>query len=352
MKWLLLLGVVGCSSPDPFEPRVLPFGPFDVGPGEEVTTQCVQITLHNEQDLFINSIELATGPGFHHSNWFYIPETTFRGEDGTYTCTDRDFSEPVAALFGGVLFAQSTQHERELQQFPEGVVIRVPARSKLVTQIHLLNSSEQVQHLEPAITLTPIADASVTTTLSAISFQNHALALPPNMQSKFTVECDLAPHHESMLGGPPDFKIYYGLGHYHELGTGGDRGDHRVRRQHAGVLDGESGRRCDGRPDRSGVRDDRVLPAAVLVRVLQSARVDGAVGQRRSGDVRVPGVLGLPAQLGWRRQHRAGAREPDPGWQPDAVHEQLYGVREPGNPVIAKRAALRADLRGVDPARA
>lgn len=220
MKWLLLLGVVGCSSPDPFEARVLPFGPFEVGPGEEVTTQCVQITLHNEQDLFINSIDLATGPGFHHSNWFYIPENTFRGEDGTYTCTDRDFSEPVAALFGGVLFAQSTQHERELQHFPEGVVIRVPARSKLVSQIHLLNSSEEVQHLEPSITLTPIPDASVTTTLSAISFQNHALALPPNMQSKFTVECDLGAQHEAMLGVPPDFKIYYGLGHYHELGTG------------------------------------------------------------------------------------------------------------------------------------
>lgn len=220
MKWLVLFGVIGCSSPDPFEARVLPFGPFEVGPGEEVTTQCVQITLHNEQDLFINSVELATGPGFHHSNWFYIPENTFRGEDGTYTCTDRDFSEPVAALFGGVLFAQSTQNERERQQFPEGVIIRVPARSKLVTQIHLLNSSEQVQHLEPVITLTPIAETSVTTTLSAISFQNHALALPPNMQSKFTVECDLAPQHETMLGGPPDFKIYYGLGHYHDLGTG------------------------------------------------------------------------------------------------------------------------------------
>ncbi len=95
----------------------------------------------------------------------------------------------------------------------------MPARSKLVTQIHLLNSGEETLRLAPQITLQPIPEADVTTILSAISFQNHALALPPNMQSRFTVECDLAPQHESMLGRAPDFKIYYGLAHYHELGT-------------------------------------------------------------------------------------------------------------------------------------
>lgn len=217
---LVVVGLLGCAGSDPESAeRVLPFGPFDVAPGQEVTTQCVQITLHNEHDLFVNSIDLQTGPGFHHSNWFFIPESTFRGDDGTYTCSDRDFSEPVAALFGGVLFAQSTQNPHETQQFPEGVIIRIPARSKLVTQIHLLNSTEDPIHLEPAITLRPIPESAVTTVLSAISFQNHALALPPNMESKFTVECDLTEQHQMKLGRDPDFQIFYGLGHYHELGT-------------------------------------------------------------------------------------------------------------------------------------
>jgi hypothetical protein len=212
--------LVGCtSSPDPFAARVHEFGPFEIAPGEEETDTCVQITLHNDDYLFINKVDLETGPGFHHSNWFFVPEHVFRGDDGAFLCDDRDFNEPVAAIFGGVLFAQSTQAVREVQQFPEGLAVKVPPNSKLVAQIHLLNSSEAPLTIRPSITLQPMPEREVTTTLSAISFQNQALALPPNMQSKFTVECDLAPDHQRFFGSDPDFKIYYGLAHYHELGT-------------------------------------------------------------------------------------------------------------------------------------
>lgn len=213
------IAILGCANPDPFEARTFAFGPFDVAPGEEVTGTCVQVTLHNDDYLYINKVDLETGPGFHHSNWFFVPEHVFRGEDGAYHCDDRDFNEPVAAIFGGVLFAQSTQAAREVQQFPDGVVVKVPPNSKLVTQIHLLNSGETTLRIEPQITIDPIPEADVTTTLAGISFQNQALALPPNMQSKFTVECDLTEDHERLTGRAPDFKIYYGLAHYHELGT-------------------------------------------------------------------------------------------------------------------------------------
>src|SRR5689334_6479576 len=123
----LLLIVCACGNdgtgadagPQPWglEKREFEFGPFDLDPGEEITSACVQITLHNDEYIYINSVELTTGPGFHHSNWFFVPETTFPGEDGTYTCRDRDFNEPVAAVFGGVLFAQSTQSPHEVQKF-------------------------------------------------------------------------------------------------------------------------------------------------------------------------------------------------------------------------------------------
>jgi hypothetical protein len=53
-----------------------------------------------------------------------------------------------------------------------------------------------------------------------MSFQNMAIALPPRATSRFTVECDLAPRHEALLGRPVDFKIYYALPHYHGLGAG------------------------------------------------------------------------------------------------------------------------------------
>jgi hypothetical protein len=214
-----VIAFVGCASPDAFAPQTYAFGPFDVAPGQEVTSTCVQITLNNDDYLYINSVDLETGPGFHHSNWFFVPEHVFRGDDGAYECKDRDFNEPVAAIFGGVLFAQSTQAIRETQQFPSGVVIKIPPNSKLVTQIHLLNSTETVLQIRPKITVQPISEREVTTTLAGISFQNQAIALPSNMQSKFTVECDLSEKHQQVFSRPPDFKIYYGLAHYHELGT-------------------------------------------------------------------------------------------------------------------------------------
>ncbi len=217
----LVLGLGACGgSDDASGPRTFEFGPFALAAGEEVTDKCVQISLDNSDYIYINSVELTTGPGFHHSNWFYVPERTFAGADGTYTCKDRDFNEPVAAIFGGVLFAQSTQTPHEIQKFPDGVVIKIPPHSKIVTQIHLLNATEGALTIAPNIKIVPIAESAVTTTLAGISFQDHALGLPPNKQSKFSVECDLAPTHNELFGRDPDFKIYYALAHYHELGTG------------------------------------------------------------------------------------------------------------------------------------
>lgn len=200
--------------------RTYAFGPFDIAPGQEVTSDCVQITLGNTDYVYVNAVELTTGPGFHHSNWFYVPEFAFPGEDGTYRCRDRNFDQAVAAIQGGVLFAQSTQAAHEVQQFPAGMVIKIPPRSKIVTQIHLLNPTDNTLSLTPDIKLTYIREADVTTPLAGISFQNAALALPPNMASRFTTECDFTERHEALLGRPVDFKLHYALAHYHELGTG------------------------------------------------------------------------------------------------------------------------------------
>ena len=217
---IVLLGACTSSATNDTSPQTFPFGPYTVTAGMEVTTDCVQITLHNDHDLYVNSVTLDTMAGFHHSNWFFVPEADFFGDDGTFTCTDRNFSEPAAAIFGGVLFAQSTQSAHEVQKFPDGVAIHIPAHSKLVAQIHLFNPSDNDVMSSPTIELTPIAEADVTTQLSAISFEDMALGLPPRENSQFTVDCDLAPASQSVSGGPPSFKIYYALAHYHALGTG------------------------------------------------------------------------------------------------------------------------------------
>ena len=117
----LALALAACTGGD--EPGTYPFGPFEIAAHEESTSQCVQISLNNPEATYISSVELTTGPGFHHSNWLFVPEHVFPGEDGTYTCSERNFDQAVAAIFGGVLFAQSTQVAHEVQQFPPGVVV-------------------------------------------------------------------------------------------------------------------------------------------------------------------------------------------------------------------------------------
>jgi hypothetical protein len=229
---ILAIALCACgtnkSATDPID---FSFGPFDVAASQEISTLCVQITLNNPSDLYINSVDLVTGPGFHHSNWFWVPEHVFAGphgltdpqaDDGTFTCTDRGFDEAIAALYGGVLFAQSVQVQSQVQTFLPGMAVKIPAKSKLVAQIHLLNAGDTALHLTPTITLDPIAQSSVTTTLHGISFENQSLALPPNAQSKFTLDCDLNPADASPPGNwpLPSFNIYYALAHYHALGTG------------------------------------------------------------------------------------------------------------------------------------
>src|SRR5215475_13498658 len=82
----LALGVSACASDD--DPGRYSFGPFDIAANQEVVGQCVQISLHNTDAIYVQSVELTTGPGFHHSNWLFVPDTAFAGDDGTFTCTD------------------------------------------------------------------------------------------------------------------------------------------------------------------------------------------------------------------------------------------------------------------------
>lgn len=214
------VALAGCQAEeDPLAARTYPFGPIDIPGGSEDTGTCVQFTLHNDQPLFVNQIELATGPGFHHSNWLHVPEHVFPGPDGIFTCDDRAYDQVSAGILGGVFFAQSTQAPHETQTFPEGVALKVPPHSKIVANIHLLNTGDEDLHLEPTMKITPIAEDVVTTLMASVTFEYHPLSLPPQKQSRFSVECDLTERPEP-LAARPDFKLYYALAHYHEWGTG------------------------------------------------------------------------------------------------------------------------------------
>jgi len=104
------------------------FGLATLGPFEEIEP-CVSWTLDNEQALYVQAVTLANESGFHHSNWFVVPESVYEGPDGYWNCDDRGFEEIASAAAGTVLFAQSTQSWLETQRLGEGAVIKIPARS-------------------------------------------------------------------------------------------------------------------------------------------------------------------------------------------------------------------------------
>jgi len=217
--------LAGCGTDSAGPPLVFHFGPYALQPGQEDTDLCVAVTLHNTDTLFVSSVEMIGAPGIHHSNWFWVPNNTgtFGAfPEGSFSCSQGDgmghpFDQQVAALFGGVLFAQSTQVTQDIQQFPPGDAIRIPPDARIVANIHLLNASDHSISVPLMLTLATIPEKDVTTLMAGFSMENLGIALPPMMASRFTVECDLSQNSGHV---PLDFHFFHALAHYHQFGTG------------------------------------------------------------------------------------------------------------------------------------
>ena len=201
------------------DPLTHVFPDHTVQPGEEVLGQCQSWTLGNETDLWVNAVELVQNAASHHSNWTFVPEDVFDGPDGLWACKDRDYDQLSAALEGGVLYAQSTQAPREVQKFPDGAAVRVPARSRIISDVHLLNTTSSPITGHAQLTIYPIAEDAVTVRLAPFHMTYEALAIPPHATSRFTGECDLQNAFEAALDGPIDMRVFYALPHTHALGS-------------------------------------------------------------------------------------------------------------------------------------
>jgi hypothetical protein len=193
---------------------------IDVGAGEERADRCVAWTLGNDADLWVQSVHLATGGAFHHSNWLWVPDTFFGGPDGEFACQDRVYDETAAAVVGGVLFAQSTQVADETQEFADGAAILVPARSRIIASVHLLNASSEDVASALDLTLRTVPAASVEHPLWPVRFNYGDLLIPAGGKSAHEGACDLASVHESLTGRPLELSVHWVLPHYHSLGTG------------------------------------------------------------------------------------------------------------------------------------
>lgn len=193
------------------------FGTYLMTPFLEIEP-CVQWTLHNEEAIYVNTVTMVNDGGFHHSNWFAVPEAVFHGEDGFWRCSDRDYLEITAAVEGTVLFAQSTQSREEAMRLPAGAVIKIPPHHKLVAGTHLLNLGSADLESELRMALDIIHPRDVEAVLTPMHLDYRALALPANKHSRFTGDCSFASTYEDALKKPFEMKLYYVLPHYHYLG--------------------------------------------------------------------------------------------------------------------------------------
>jgi hypothetical protein len=199
------------------------FGEVTLAAGEEIESLCQSWVLNNESELWVNAVELQTDGGYHHSNWFFVPEGKHDYPPGAwYDCYNEGFGEIESALSGGVLYAQSTQVVYDVQKFGEGVAVRIPPYSRIIGATHLLNVYPEPLSTVLNLTIYTMDADTVTTKLTPFQLTYHDLHLEPNAESEVTSSCDIDALYQDVLKQPLALKLHYILPHYHALGNGFD----------------------------------------------------------------------------------------------------------------------------------
>jgi len=188
-------------------------------PGEEISGLCRSWTLGNDEELWVTAVELEQDELSHHSNWMFAPEARFDGPDGTWPCRDREYDQLSAAVAGGVLYAQSTQATHEIQAFVPGAAIRIPPRSRILSDIHVLNTTSAPARGNVTLTIYTVPRSEVTAALTPFHLEYHALDIPARGRVRYVAECPIASEIERTLGVPYTLRLHYSLPHTHALGT-------------------------------------------------------------------------------------------------------------------------------------
>jgi hypothetical protein len=209
----------GACDPIPGTATAHDFAEFTTDAGSESLGLCQSWTLNNDADIWVNAVELEQNEASHHSNWTFVPDTKYAGDDGVWDCKDRNYDELSAAVAGGVLYAQSTQATHEVQKFPDGAAVRIPAHSRIIGDVHLLNVTAEAVTGHAKLTIYSLDVAKVTHKLTPFHMTYTGLDIPPHSTSRFTGDCDLASQYQQSTGKPFDLKLYYSLPHTHALGT-------------------------------------------------------------------------------------------------------------------------------------
>ncbi|MCC6526194.1 MAG: hypothetical protein IT373_26340 [Polyangiaceae bacterium] len=210
-------GRVDAAPPPPPPPLVHDFPEHTVLPGEEVLGLCRSWTLDNDAPIDVNAVTLAQTEALHHANFVFVPDTLFAGPDGEWPCVERSFSQ-VAAVEGGggVLYAHAVGTATYTQQLPPGVAVRLPARARIIGDLHLLNVDVEPAVGRATLTLQPLAASATTTVVRPFALHYGGLAIPPHATSRFSGTCDVA---SEAPGGVLDARVHYVMPQTSYLGT-------------------------------------------------------------------------------------------------------------------------------------
>lgn len=167
--------------------------------------RCHAWTLDNERPVYVNAVHFLNAGSIHHSNWYVVPDTVYDGPDGTFDCAERDFDGLAAAQAGTVLFAQSTQAWEESLAFGDDTVIRIPERSRIVGELHVLNLAPTARETEARVTLELLHPYYVQTVLNPMLLSYLPIEVPGGTEVL---------HQTSCLVGE-DVTIHHVLPHFH-----------------------------------------------------------------------------------------------------------------------------------------
>ncbi|MEZ4401059.1 MAG: hypothetical protein R3B06_13630 [Kofleriaceae bacterium] len=190
-----------------------------IAAGEEISDLCQSWTLDNPEEIWVDSVAMRNGGGYHHSNWFFVPDELYAQPDGSWRCSAAGFDELVAAIAGGFLFAQSTQVATEDQTFHDGAAIRIPPYSRIIGSTHLLNTGDAPLASPMALALHTLPPEQVAVKLVPSRATYFDLHLAPGKTSTVSTSCELAQNYQRTIGAPFKERLHYALPHYHKLGT-------------------------------------------------------------------------------------------------------------------------------------
>lgn len=206
----------GTCEPLPGAPLSHDFDAFTAQPGEEIAGLCQSWNLNNPEEIWVNAVELTQDQASHHSNWMYVPNDLYPGPDGVWPCADRNYHQLDAALAGGVLYAQSTQAAHEVQKFPDGAAVRIPPYSKVIGDVHILNTGSDPVTGHAALSIYSLPLEDVTVKLVPFHLDYQGLHIPPLATSRFTGECEVG---KEFAGEIFAQSVYYILPHTHSLAS-------------------------------------------------------------------------------------------------------------------------------------